>query len=163
MTASAPATTQASRKSHLGLGRGYDQKNGFSIIPPVGWTNTGEAGAHFMSYLGPVDDGFAASFNVVGMQDDGTLTAIEEIARSLKRPISPGHKLAGDGYATIDGKKSYWYCDKFTKDSMNLQGIQYIIPGGNGNLYMVTFATLESNFDKYRPIFESAAMTVVTD
>jgi hypothetical protein len=120
----------------------------------------------FMFYAGPVEDAFAVNLNVNAVQDDGT--PIESTGPGLKKAYAgavTAYKAVDEGFVTIDGKKSYWLSSKFTTGSNNVhvQNLQYLIVGGNHKAYTITFTALESNFAKYRPLFESTAMTAVTD
>lgn len=154
-------------KAHSAPGRTYDSKNGFSIAPPAGWTSKGEFMGAFMVYLGQTEHGFATNFNVTVEPYGGA--PIEGVGPEIKKGLAgmlTAYKTADEGYVTIDGKKCYWLSGKFTVGTtspQSLQTLQYVIPGGNHKVYTITFTTQEANFAKYRPLFEKAAMTVVTD
>ena len=67
---------------HKGKGRVYDEKNGFSIVPPTGWNSKGEFAGSFMIYVGPREGDFTVNLNVNLNEHDGT--PIEQAGSQVK-------------------------------------------------------------------------------
>jgi hypothetical protein len=139
--------------------RARGAENGFSILPPAGWTKKGvrplRSTGEFMLYRGPTEEGFAPYFTVTAWELDVALDILGPAFRERLGAEIPPHLAATNGYLVIDGKKSYSFSTAGT--------LYYVIPGGNGKQYIIKFISLSSNFAKYRPLFESTAMTAATD
>lgn len=161
MPVRASAATPATIQPHLSAGRVYDPQEGFSIIPPEGYHAT-ESPYHFMSFLGPGEDGFTANFNVTAQKDDGT--PIEQAAPKVKHVLPMllrKYAIVEEGFTTLAGRKVYFASGRFTWQGVGVQNLQYFIKGGNGRVYILTFASRQETFPRYRTQFEQSASTVL--
>jgi hypothetical protein len=164
--ASGPAATQAIKGpvKHTDPGRIYDKENGFSIVPPEGYVSKGAMSGAFVFLMGPDVGHFRLSINVTVSADTGEKP--EELGEQMKaafKKILTDYAVAGEGYVTIDGKKSYWLSNTFSQGPLKLRTVQYFVRGNNKKTYAVTCASTAEAFEKYRQSFQDAALSVKTD
>ncbi len=144
--------------------RVHDDRSGFSIIPPEGYVSTGATRQHFLNYLGPSETGFTVNFNVCVRSDDGT--EMQRAGAKASRVMSlllRDYKLVEHQLSNIGGHASYCSSGTFTWSAKRCRNLQYFIRGGNGRLYVITFASLEESFDRHRSTFEAAAQSIQID
>ena len=146
--------------------RVHDSQNGFSFVPPAGWTSGGHHDGAFMTYTGPTEGSSTVNFNVVRGPHDGS--SIEQCPRQVipgYRKMFAGWELAGDGFVEIDGKKSYFIISsRSISGAHRVQSLQYFLIGRDGKtVYAMTFSAPAESFTRHRTVFEAAAMTARLD
>lgn len=157
-SAANPAATQPATAATDG--RVENREKGFSIVPPEGYVST-PSRQHFMMFLGPGENRFTTNFSVTACTDTED-TPIEQAGAKAKSVLSMflrDYVMMEDGVTMLDGRRCYWASGTFTWEGRVVRNLQYFIRGGNGRLFVVTFATLLETFDKHRPVFERTAQT----
>lgn len=148
---------------HAGAGRVFDA-SGFSIQPPEGYVSLGRSLYHFMNFVGPSEEGFGVNFNVNLQPDDGTDISLAAAKTAVvMAALLKDYVRIEDGFVTIDGQKAFFCSGTFAWEQKQCRNLQYFIRGRNGNIYVVTFASINKTFATHRPTFERAAMTARTD
>lgn len=137
--------------------------NGFSIVPPAGWSKGTPSNQAFMIYLDSVKNNFRANFNVNSSDDDGTPVAkIGPIIKEAFAKQFDKWKLMGDGVTKVGGQEAYWISSSFSMQGYNIQNLQYYIRGKNKKFYVLTFTALANNYKSYEMMFRQTAMTAQT-
>lgn len=113
---------------------------------------------NFMVAAGPAENGFAANMNVNVNADNATPEQALPVVKTVLAKIMTDYQSAGEGFLTIDGKKSMFFSSKFRMGQLDLQNLQYAIFDA-GKVYTITFTTSRDTFSKCRPIFEKAALS----
>lgn len=145
---------------HLEDGRVYDRKHDFSLVPPPSYASTGPAPHHFMNYLGPGEDGLTVNFHVNVVGDDGTPIAnAAPKSQRVLRWLLQDYSCIEQGLTTIDGKDTYVCSGRFIWEGKNCRNLQYFIRGGNGRIYVLTFASLSSTYHIHLETFRRIAQT----
>lgn len=147
---------------HLKPGRVYEPRESFSILPPAGYHSEGQSQWHFMKFLGPCEGDFTVNFNVRGQDDDGT--AIEDAGPKAKGVLDlflRKYKRVEEGFTHIGTRTVYYSCGTFEWDGKTIKNLQYFIRGGNGRVYVITFASPIESFPQHRPVFEKTAKSVL--
>ena len=144
-------------------GRVRDAENGFSFVPPAGWEASSlrpDPKVRLM-YLGPVYRGGRANLNLVVETDTGE--SFDEIAQQIKHlypRMFHGWKLAEESPLEIRGKKAYYVSATHRMGSLTLRQAQFMVRGGNGKIYIVTFAAADKDFDRLSPAIAQSALSI---
>lgn len=140
-----------------------DRANGFSIVPPNGWTKGSNQGKTFMLYLDAPKNNFRANLNVNVSPDDGT--PVSRLAGIIKPAFAKQFdkwKAMGEGTTTIAGQPSYFLSSRFSMQGYDIQNLQYYIRGKKNRFYVLTFTALASNYKSYEATFKQTAASVQT-
>jgi hypothetical protein len=144
-------------------GRVRDARNGFSFVPPSGWEASGlrpEPTMRFL-YLGPTYKSFRANVNLIVDTDTGE--SFDEIARQIKEMypgMFNGWKLAEEAPLEINGKKSYYISFTHRSGGHTIKQAQFLVLGGNGKVYVVTFAAMDIAFEGLRSAIAQSALSI---
>ena len=155
----------SSSSRHQSPWRVHDANNGFSIVPPPGWTSREAATGNFMTYHGPKEGGFPVSFNV-NVHEDKSNAIPEQMLLGVKQLLTrvmTNYRAVEEDFEIIDGKRCYSLCGTFEMGRFKLQSLQYGIPTEAGKIYNITFTAPQDVFDKYRPRFEQTAVSARMD
>ena len=140
-----------------------DAENGFSFVPPAGW----EASALRpdpkvrLMYLGPVYRNGRANVNLVVEADTGeTFDDISLQIKQLYPRLFHAWKLAEESPLEIGGKKAYYLSATHRMGSLTLRQAQFMVRGGNGKIYIVTFAAADKDFDRLSPAIAQSALSI---
>jgi hypothetical protein len=148
------------------VGRVRDGQNGFSFVPPPGWEASSlrtDPAVRFL-YLGPTYRSFRANVNLVVETDTGESFA--EIAQQIKDMyprLFSALKLVEESPLEINGKKSYYISFTHRSRGHTLKQAQFIVRGGNGKVYILTFAAMESAFEELGPAIVQSALSIKTE
>ena len=142
----------------------HDKENGFSVIPPDGWSRRGEVTGTLLTYFGPVEGDFTVNFNINTARDRGE--AVEDLPAKMKAlqvRSHPGYTAVEEGLVTINGRQAAYLSGVFQQGTSRLQKLQYLIRGANRQIYVITFTAPADTFAAHRPTFEATAMSMRTD
>ncbi|HEY9843231.1 MAG TPA: hypothetical protein V6D23_22365 [Candidatus Obscuribacterales bacterium] len=143
--------------------KGSVSANGFSIVPPAGWTKGEPNKQAFMIYLDKAKNNFRANFNVNSSPDDGTpVNKIGPLIKPMFAKQFDKWKFMGEGEEKVAGEDSYWISSRFTMQGYDIQNLQYYIRGKNKRFYVLTFTALANSYKDYEPTFKQAVETVQT-
>ena len=138
---------------------------GFSFLPPSGWTvSTEYPHAEIrLLYLGPTYRGFRANVNLVVEKDNGE--SFDEISRQVKAAFTTmfSGKTAEEGRIQIDGKETLYISSTFRSGPLSIKNAQFIVRGGNGKFYVVTFTAAADAFDSLGPAIAQSAKTIKSE
>lgn len=139
------------------------EADGFSIVPPTGWTKGEAKDKTIMVYLAPPEDDFKPNFNVNSSPDDGTpVDKIGELIKPMFAKQFQKWKSMGEGTVDIDGEKSYYISSNFSMNGKDIQNLQYYIRGKSKKFYVLTFTALSKNYASLENTFKATAATVKT-
>ncbi|MFN3699606.1 MAG: hypothetical protein ACK4SU_05335 [Dictyoglomus sp.] len=139
---------------------------GFSIIPPEGWeVIDGKPYNIAVIFVGPVDSGFRANFNVnVVDAPEGITEFDEELIEDMKQvlEIAVKNNFGGNIEFIFEGEKEFSiykgyeivYIIELEKGLFLEQKQVYLI--NDGKAYIFTFTSLKETFEKYLPYFEES-------
>jgi hypothetical protein len=148
---------------HEGPGRVYAASEGFSLRPPDGYVRV-QSFNHFLSFLGPNEGSFTVNINVNSRRDDGTpLDQAGPKVRRLMTMLLADYTREQEGVTSVGGRDAYFAFGSFTWKGDACRNYQLFIRGGNGRMYVVTFASRDETFERYRPVFEECGRTIRTD
>lgn len=152
-----------SKSKHTEPGRVYEAKYGFSIIPPEGWTRADNPPAgDFLTYGGPIEGAFRVNLTVNVNPHTGTpkeaLPGIEQQSATF----FSAYELKDKGPLTIDGRDALFVSSAFDVPIARLENLQYAIFTGK-KVYMITFTAPQSEFGKYRALFEKSGLSARVD
>jgi len=144
-------------KRHQGEGRVYEKKISASIVPPKGWEQGKNVSGAYLIFRGPADDRFP-NVNVSSFNNPGApITTVGPAMKNVHAKGIPEWKPVDEGYVTVDGKKSYYFSGKYTRDlgdrKEEMQTISYYVPG-NGRGYVISFLTNAEKFEGLKPTIE---------
>jgi hypothetical protein len=167
LAASLVFAADAAAPSHTDPGRFYDKANGFSLVPPAGWTRTDKpAGEYFVLFMAPAPaTGFRTNLNVIAKTTTGN-ESVQDTLPKVKKGLAAAFKdfkAVDEGKLEINGRKAAFLCSTFTLGNIAVENLQYFIDGGNKKKYTITFTAAQSSFAAARPTFEKCALTAVTD
>jgi hypothetical protein len=140
-----------------------DAENGFSFVPPAGWEASSlrpDPKVRLM-YLGPDHRGGRANVNLIVEPDTGE--SFEEISQQTKElypRLFHGWKLAEESPLEIGSKKAYYLSYTHRMGSLTLRQAQFIVRGGNGKIYIVTFAAAVKDFERLGPAIAQSALSI---
>lgn len=133
-------------------------------MPPAGFASAGESIDHFLNFRGPEEGTLTVNFNISLQKDDGSpIEVAPRRVRQIMRLLLTNYVHLEEGQTVIDGKRCYYCSATFDWKGQRCRNLQYYLRGGNGMLYIVTFASLEATFARHRTDFERAALTARTD
>jgi hypothetical protein len=144
-------------------GRVRDAQHGFSFVPPPGWevSSMRPDPKVRLLYLGPTYRGGRANVNLVVEKDTGE--SFDEIAQQIKEMyprLFNAWKLAEEAPLEIDGKKAYYLSATHRMGTLTLRQAQFMVRGGNGKVYIVTFAAADDAFDRLSPAIAQSALSI---
>ena len=174
VVAAIPNVPDAVPGRHQGEGRVYDQKQGFSIIPPKDWVPPrvrDDRSPSFINFLSPKrTENFAANLNVLSIPSNDTIEKVAEKEKLEAAKVGPSYIFGGDGMTTIDGQKTYFIDYSGTAripgndGPSKLKILQYFLLSKDGKKeFVLTFTTFSTDFEKLRKTFEEAANSVRVD
>jgi hypothetical protein len=137
---------------------------GFSIVPPAGWTAAPKIAPAFLVYTMPAQVGFTANFNVVAQPDDGeSLDALPAQMKAHMPKFLQSWKLVDEGFVEINGRRAYRVCSQHKMQGVHLKLLQYMLKGDNSKTYTISFTAPVDRFDLVKGIFEQSAGTILLD
>ena len=149
------AAPEESRRVHYA-------EEGFSIIPPKGWTPASKTEGLFMAFRDPLPAPFHVNMNADVTVHDAT--PAKEVALKTRKVLARlfnSYKLLDQGPVTIGGCDAYFIVGRFTSGKLTVQNIQFLIPTADGtHLYVATFTALACDFGDHKPLFLKTAHTV---
>lgn len=136
---------------------------GFSINPPKGWKI--KENVHIdnitliVAFIGPVENNFAVNINIYSENVKGM--DLQEYVASNKKGLAssfPGYNLILEKNTTINSLEAYEliYTAKLRNKDLKYKQV-FLIKDDEG--YIITFAALKDNFDKYIAVFEKSIGT----
>jgi hypothetical protein len=166
--ASESAQPQAGHKGwplkHEGSGRVYVAEQGFSIAPPTDWKPLGKSPPAFIAYGRPPQDGFTVNMNVNVMPDDGSpIDAAPAQLKSAMPRAFTAWRCVEDAFVDISGRRTYRICSECEVNHVPIRLLQYILKGGNQQVYTLTFTTLPGQFDELKETFYQCADSMLVD
>jgi hypothetical protein len=145
------------------VGRVRDAENGFSFVPPAGWEASSlrpDPKVRLM-YLGPNFRGGRTNLNLVVEADTGeSFDAIAEQIKLLYPRLFHAWKLAEESPLEIGGKQAYYLSATHRMGSLTQRQAQFLVRGGNGKIYIVTFAAGAGDFDRLSPAIAQSALSI---
>ncbi len=157
MTPTAPATSKAA-------GKGFTSPDGYSFVPPAGWTNypAGAAGAISVMYVAPELDKaakFSDNINVVVNANPKDLeSTVAETKRGLPTVLTK-YQVKVDEPITVDGQEAHLLGGTFDQGSLQLQNLQLFLIK-DGQQYTATFTCPEASFAKLRAEAQASLVTL---
>src|SRR5262245_25334416 len=147
-------------KRHQGEGRVYEKKISASIVPPKTWEQGKNVSGAYLIFRGPVDDR-SPNFNISTFSHQGApTTTVGPAMKNVHAKGIPDWKVVDEGFLVIDGKKSYFFSGKFTRDEgdrkRDMQSISFYVPGA-GRGYVLSFLTDAEKFEGLKPAIEEMA------
>lgn len=142
-----------------------NEKYGFKINAPKGWRvdESGLMGTHVIffnnntDYVGSIP--FVANINVISESAKGlSLNDYIDNSKEVLLKILKNYKITEDKSVKINGAEAYLIGGTFVMDELHLRNSQLIVIK-NDKAYVVTGTALESNWDKYKNLFESSLVT----
>ena len=143
-------------------GRVRDAQEGFSLVPPPGWQRGPDLTIAQMRlmYLGPPQGSFRANLNVVVGPDNGqSFETLAKEAKALYPTLLTDWKLAEAAPTEIDGKPAYCLTATYRQGTHTVRCAQFVIRGGNGKAYCLTFATKDSAYERLMPAIARSALS----
>jgi len=113
------------------------------------------------------EDGFYENFNAV--VQTGALRVTEDFASEHKAKLLEEYpKLLGGpvsivehGIGSLGGIPVVRVVFDVKSPDLSMRQLQYLVPGGNEQWAILTYAATSSTFDRYRPLFEASAAATV--
>jgi hypothetical protein len=135
---------------------------GFSIVPPTGWkTKENVKIGNFTSvvaFIGPKENDFTVNFNIYSESTKGlNLQEYVNLGKEASASI-PSFNLISEKNRTIKNLEGYELVYTINLMNKSLEFEQMILIK-NGESYVITFASLKDNFDKYISDFEKSTET----
>jgi hypothetical protein len=113
--------------------------------------------------LGPTHRGFRANVNVMVEKDTGeSFDAISEQAKEAYTSMLSA-KTAEEARIVIDGKETLYLSSTYRMGPLRLANAQFIVRGGNGKIYIVTFTTTADFFDSLGPAIAQSANSITIE
>ncbi|HEY9843232.1 MAG: hypothetical protein ACAI44_26810 [Candidatus Sericytochromatia bacterium] len=134
---------------------------GFSIVPPKGWTVSEAGEGTLMIWLDEVKDDFRANFNVNVTEGDST--TVEQLGPVVKEMFAKQFdkwQAMDEGFTEFAGEKGYFLSSRFSMQGYDIRNLQYYIYGKHNRFYVLTFTALNSNYGSYQESFKRAAASV---
>ncbi len=146
-----------------GSGGRVAAQSGFSFVPPAGWepSSMRPSAEVKLLYLGPSYGGGRANLNLIIQQDDGE--SFDDIAKQIKLmypKLFTAWKFIEDATLEIDGKKTYYLLATHRMGSLTLRQAQFIVRGGNGKIYILSFAVADDVFARFAATIAQSAMSI---
>ena len=146
--------------------RARNAQHGFSFVPPAGWQVSRDYPTPQirMLYLGPTHRGFRANMNLVVDQDTGE--SFDQVAQQIKELLSrmtTSWRLAEESQLEINGKKAYYLSATHRMNGQTLRQAQFVVRGGNGKIYVVTYSATDSAFGRLSPAIAQSALTITIE
>jgi hypothetical protein len=143
-----------------------DAKNGFSFVPPPGWVASKDQSNPQLRlvYMGPMQNSFRANVNLVVEKDTGESFAMlsKQAKEELIRMI-PSLKVAEEGQIEIGGKETLYLSSTYRIGPYSIRNAQFLVRGGNGKAYIVTYSTTNDAFERLGPSIVQSARSIRID
>ena len=94
-------------------------------------------------------------------KDDGA--AFDDFSKQVKAifpKMFSSWSVQEESPIEINGKKTYYLSATYRMGAYTLQGAQFYIRGGNGKIYVVTYTTASSAFERLGPAIAQSAMSI---
>jgi hypothetical protein len=147
-------------KRHQGEGRIYEKKITASFVPAKDWEQGKNVTGSYLIFRGPANER-SPNVNVSTFSHQGV--PITQVGPAMKNVHAKGiadWKVIDEGFVTIDGKKSYFFSGKYTRDlgdrKEEMQTISYYVPGISRG-YVISFLTNAEKFEGLKPTIEEMA------
>lgn len=159
-----PASTASADTKAVAPAQGTPaEADGFSIVPPTGWTKGEAKDKTIMVYLAPAENNFRPNFNVNTSPDDGT--PIDKVGTLIKPVFAKQFekwKAMDEGTLDINGENAYYISSRFSMQGKEIRNLQYYIRGKSKKFYVLTFTALEAGYPALESTFKATAASVTT-
>lgn len=155
-----PTTPAASKPA----GKVFTSPDGYSFVPPVGWTNypAGAAGGISVMFIAPELDKaakFSDNINVVVNANRKDLEAtVSETKRALPTVLTK-YQVTVDEPITAGDQEAHLLGGTFDQGTFHLQNLQLFFITG-GKQYTATFTCPEASFAKLRAKAQASLLTL---
>jgi hypothetical protein len=139
----------------------YNEKYRFSIQPPSGWevVDSGLRNGTAAVFWGPKDGVMAPNIFIAVMDAPGlTLEGCVSMAKQNLPLILTNYQFVSERTRVIGGLRAYELVYDYLKGVFRLKGKRVFLLK-NRKEYMISLTTLQSEFKKYLPVFESSIDT----
>lgn len=142
----------------------HDDLNGFYLNYPTDWEVKKKLVNQPVVFAAFANEqkGFRSNFNVVIIdigEDFNLNTVVSQNLEVMKASDPSGNfKLLKEGSTAINDHKALWAIYKIEKDDLKLNLLQFNIKKGT-QLFILSFFTLEDEFDDYQGLFKEVAFS----
>jgi hypothetical protein len=133
-----------------------NNKYGFSIEPPAGWSVVEPSWAA-VAFIGPTEYGFTVNVNIQVETTSASLSEYVSLAKSQLRNLEDFYEIS-EGPRTINNVNAYEIVYTWTYSGRTIQQKQvYLVKGGKA--FVITYTASLDTYSKYLPTFESSLQT----
>jgi hypothetical protein len=137
--------------------------DGFSFVPPSGWERSSNLTNMQLRlvYMGPTQRNFRANLNLVVDKDTGE--SFDEVSKQFKEmfpKLLSDWKLVEEAPMEIGGRPAYYVSATYRMAGSTLQNAQFVVRGGNGKAYTLTFTATRDAFEALQPAIATSAMSI---
>jgi len=144
--------------------RHYETTGGFSFCAPEGWVFQNFPGMKFQIAMGPVTGTFRPNINVVDESFAGPLDAYAEANLNSMAAVLPHFKLLGRRTLVTDSGQEGVLLVANNRQHGNLLRQFFLLIKGRGHTCLVATCTcLETDGDRFRPLFLESLRTFQTE
>ena len=130
----------------------------FDILTPDGWKKTEKkmGGLHFTVLLAPktADAPFQSSVTVLSQALESSY--FDKFFSGVVLEAEKTMQVTGKGKKDINGLSCKWLRFSGASNGHPIDAFQYVVPGGNGIVYVITCGTPSGQMEKYQPAFDEA-------
>jgi len=137
----------------------YNDIFGFSIEQPYGWFVEKRDFGPIVIFFGPREENF--SVNILIQVFNGQGMTLNEFANMVKQndsQILTNYQMVSEQSRIINGLNSYEMVVNHTIEDFDLK-LKEVLFLEENLAYMISYTALQSNFDKYSPIFDNIIET----